>query len=151
MVLCFYRRSARINKCWHERSGLQSFAVRRSTGNDVSGPLFSSLFSIFSFFFSVATFSHRRSARIKKPHLGAPWQSFCILQAVRCFRQSASAPPLAPLGWNFHNKVMNNEMGLNAKNIMNSTGSCKTERVYSVHRPKLKKCLSCLKLDTDLI
>ena len=62
-----------------------------------------------------------------------------------------SASPLAPLGWYFHNKVMNTEMGLNAKNIMNSTGSCKTERVYSVHRPKLEKCLSCLKLDTDLI
>ena len=36
---------------WHERSALQSVAVRRSTGNDVSGPLFSSLFSI-PFFFS---------------------------------------------------------------------------------------------------
>ena len=29
---------------WHERSALQSVAVRRSTGNDVSGPLFSPLF-----------------------------------------------------------------------------------------------------------
>ena len=50
-------------------AALQSVAVRRSTGNDVSGPLFSPLFSIFSIFFfpfSVATFSHRRSARIKK-------------------------------------------------------------------------------------
>ena len=28
----------------HERSALQSFVVRRSTGNDVSGPLFSPLF-----------------------------------------------------------------------------------------------------------
>ena len=36
---------------WHERSALQSVAVRRSTGNDVSGPLFSPLFSIpFSIF-----------------------------------------------------------------------------------------------------
>ena len=39
-------------------------AVRRSTGNDVSGPLFSSLF--FLFFSSVVYFSHRRSALIKK-------------------------------------------------------------------------------------
>ena len=42
---------------------------RRSTGNDVSGPLFSPffsfLFSFFSFIFSVVYFSHRRSARIK--------------------------------------------------------------------------------------
>ena len=37
------------------------------TGNDVSGPLFSPLFSIFFHsIFSVATFSHRRSAQIKK-------------------------------------------------------------------------------------
>ena len=39
---------------WHERSALQSVAVRRSTGNDVSGPLFSPLFSIpFHFPFSI--------------------------------------------------------------------------------------------------
>ena len=31
-------------------AALQSVAVRRSTGNDVSGPLFSPLFSIFSIF-----------------------------------------------------------------------------------------------------
>ena len=46
-------------------AALQSVAVRRSTCNDVSGPLFSPLF-FFHFPFSVATFSHRRSARIKK-------------------------------------------------------------------------------------
>ena len=75
---------------WHERSALQSVAVRRSTGNDVSGPLFAraggvpvsrrsggrlattSVATIFiiifppRFLFSVVTFSHRRSARIKK-------------------------------------------------------------------------------------
>ena len=82
---------------------VQSVAVRRATGNDDSGPLFSPLFfwherqrcsrlplggrlattivdgyfhhyflffpiffHFFHFFFSVATFSHRRSARIKK-------------------------------------------------------------------------------------
>ena len=32
-------------------AALQSVAVRQSTGNDVSGPLFSPLFSIFSIFF----------------------------------------------------------------------------------------------------
>ena len=54
---------------WHERSALQSVAVRRSTGNDVSGLLFSPLFIFPIFFpipFSAATFSHRRSAQIKK-------------------------------------------------------------------------------------
>ena len=35
---------------WHERSALQSVGVRRSTGNDVSGPLF---LPLFSFFFSI--------------------------------------------------------------------------------------------------
>ena len=44
-----------IFKYWHKRLALQSVAVRRSTGNYVSGPLFSQLFfqfSIFSPFFS---------------------------------------------------------------------------------------------------
>ena len=36
---------------WHERSALQSVVVRRWTGNDVSGPLFSSLFSFLFFLF----------------------------------------------------------------------------------------------------
>ena len=31
---------------WHERSALQSVAIRRSTGNDMSGPLFSFLGSV---------------------------------------------------------------------------------------------------------
>ena len=49
-------------------AALQSVAVRRLTGNDVSGPLFSPLFIFFPFFFifSVVTFSRRRSAQIKK-------------------------------------------------------------------------------------
>ena len=62
-----------IEKCeeymqynWHELSALQLVAVRRSTGNDVSGPLFSPLFSFSIPFFPVATFSHRRSALIQK-------------------------------------------------------------------------------------
>ena len=82
-------------------------AFGRPPGNDVSGHykhhyLF---FFHFPFFFSVATFSHRRSARIKKliqrkllrmpknlgvdtfpdpvAHFGAPWQPYWILQVVR--------------------------------------------------------------------
>ena len=115
---------------WHERSALQSVAVRRSTGIDVSGPLFwhkrcqavrrcrrwaiapgaaRLVFTIIFFppFFSVATFSHRRGARIKKlilqkwlempnnlglipfpdpvSHFLAPWRPFWILQAILCF------------------------------------------------------------------
>ena len=46
-------------------AALQSVAVRRSTGNDVSGHYFRRYFFLFSFF-SVVNFSHRRSARIKK-------------------------------------------------------------------------------------
>ena len=55
----------------HKRSALQSVAVRRSTGNDVSGhkKLLYFLFLFFRFFscffppfFSIVTFSHRRSA-----------------------------------------------------------------------------------------
>ena len=37
---------------WHERSALQSVAVRRLTGNDVSGHYFHRYFS-FPFFFSL--------------------------------------------------------------------------------------------------
>ena len=90
--------------CWHERSALQSVAVRQSTGNDISGPLFSPFFFIFQFFFSVATFSYRRSARIQKliwqkwlemannlgldpfpepvGHFGAPWRPFWIFEVL---------------------------------------------------------------------
>ena len=51
----------------YERSALQSVNVRWSSGNDDIGPLFSLLFSsIFLFFVSIATFSHIRSAQIKK-------------------------------------------------------------------------------------
>merc|ERR1711954_400716 len=72
-----------------------------------------------AFFFSVATFSHRRSARIKKlilrkltgspknlgvdtfpdplRHFGAPWRPFWILQVVRRGRRLASAPFAARL------------------------------------------------------
>ena len=60
----------RNHSYWHERSALQLVTVRRLTGNDVSGPLFSPLpffSSPFSIpFSSVATFFHRRSAWIKK-------------------------------------------------------------------------------------
>ena len=45
----FVRNRVNLNN-WHERSALQSVAVRRSTGNDVSGPLFSPLFIFFSHF-----------------------------------------------------------------------------------------------------
>ena len=116
---------------------LDSFgaSLRRSSGWHSGGrllamtqqPLFSSvfsfffppLFSLFSVFFSVATFSHRRSARIKKliqrkltgtpknlgvdtfpdplRHFGAPWRPFWILQAVRRCRRLASAPFAARL------------------------------------------------------
>ena len=78
-------------------------------------PLFSSVFSFFfppRFLSSVATFSHRRSARIKNLfslnlgvdtfpdpliHFGAPWRPFWILQAVRRCRRLASAPFAARL------------------------------------------------------
>ena len=78
---------------------------------------FSPLF--FPRFFSIATFSHRRSAWIKKliyqkltgtpknlkvdtfpdpvGHFGAHWRPFWILQAVRCCRRWASAPGAARL------------------------------------------------------
>ena len=59
---------------WHEQAAFQRSAFRRSafgcstTGSDVVATIFISLFSFFfpRFFSSVATFSHRRSARIKK-------------------------------------------------------------------------------------
>ena len=64
---------------WHKRAAFQQSAFGRSTaGNDVVATIIISLFSFFSLFFSfipvfpplffssVATFSHRRSARIKK-------------------------------------------------------------------------------------
>ena len=49
-------------------AALQSVAVRRSTGNDVVATISAVIFLNFfpPFFFSIATFSHRRSARIKK-------------------------------------------------------------------------------------
>ena len=112
-------------------------SVRRSSGRRSGGrllamtqwPLFSSVFPFFSpvffpqyfscFFSSVATPSHRRSARIKKLiqqkllrtpknlgvhtfpdplcHFGAPWRPFWILQAVRRCRRLASAPFAARL------------------------------------------------------
>ena len=85
--------------------------------NDVSGLLFSPIsFAgtssvFFQFHFSVATFSHRRSARIKKlilrkllkmannlgldpfpdpvGHFGAPWRPFWILQVFYVSHRSA--------------------------------------------------------------
>ena len=57
---------------WHERSAFQRSAFGRSTaGNDVVATIFIRLFLFFPpffspvFFSSVATFSHRRIARIK--------------------------------------------------------------------------------------
>ena len=75
-------------------------AFGRSTGNDVSGNYFHhSFFSPPFFFSSVTTFSHKRSARIKKlilmgtpknlwvdlfsdpvGHFGAPWKPFWIFE-----------------------------------------------------------------------
>ena len=100
-------------------------AFERSTGNDVSGH-YKHHYSwrervAFqrSAFSSVATFSHRRSAWIKKlfsesclehpktlgktpfqdpiGHFGAPWRPFWILQVVRRCRRLASAPFAARL------------------------------------------------------
>ena len=81
-------------------------AFGRLTGNNVSGHYKRHYFPfLFSFFFSVVYFYHRRSARIKKLiqrkltgtpknlgvdtfpdplcHFGAPWRPFWILQAVQ--------------------------------------------------------------------
>ena len=68
---------------------------------------------IFSLFFSVVYFSHRRSARIKKlrmpknlrvetypepvGYFGAPWWPYWILQAVRRCKRWVSAPGAAML------------------------------------------------------
>ena len=56
--------------CWHKRASFQWLAFGRLTaGNDVVATKFSIQFffpCLPPFFFSVATFSHRRSARIKK-------------------------------------------------------------------------------------
>ena len=112
---------------WHERAAFQ----RSTAGNDVVATLITSLFFIFSRFFyspfffpSVATFSHRRSARIKKliqrkllrmpknlgadtlpdpvALFGAPQQPFLILQAVNeCPRRHLDGILL----FNFHSKV----------------------------------------------
>ena len=51
-----------ITLFWHERSALQSVAVRLSTGNDISGNNFHRYFFSVFFLFSVVTFSPRRSA-----------------------------------------------------------------------------------------
>ena len=52
---------------WRERAAFQQSAFGWSTaGNDVVATIFIRLFFFFPFFSSVATFSHRRSARIKK-------------------------------------------------------------------------------------
>ena len=73
-------------------------------------------------FFSVATFSHRRSARIKKVilqkprgdtfpgpvgHFGAPYRLFWILQAVQRCRRWASDPGAARLLFEKHFIYMN--------------------------------------------
>ena len=51
---------------WHERPPFQSVAVQAVDWHDDSGPLFSLFFSATFPLFSVTTFSHRRSAWIKK-------------------------------------------------------------------------------------
>ena len=51
---------------WNERAAFQRSAFGQSTdGNDVVATIFITFFSP-NYFFSVATFSHRRSAQIKK-------------------------------------------------------------------------------------
>ena len=44
---------------WHKRSALQSVAIRRSTGNEVSGHYFHRYFLLF-FFFSFSFFLRRQ-------------------------------------------------------------------------------------------
>ena len=61
---CYPRKRGATN--WHERVAFQRPAFGRSTtGNDVVATIFIRFF-LFHFFPSVATFFHRRSARIKK-------------------------------------------------------------------------------------
>ena len=56
-----------LSKVLARAAALQSVAVRRSTGNDVSGHYFRRYFLFFFFsFFPVVNFSHRRNTRIKK-------------------------------------------------------------------------------------
>ena len=92
-------------------SSLSAFG--RLTGNDVSGHQKRPYFLPPPFFFSsVGTFSHRRSARIKRTYLvksdgsaqkpmgrllSRPGQPFWILQAVRRCRRWVSAPGAAIL------------------------------------------------------
>ena len=54
------------SKNWHERSAFQSVAGQAVDWHDDSEALFSLFFFLFFSLFSVTTFSHRRSARIKK-------------------------------------------------------------------------------------
>ena len=94
---------------WHERAAFQRSSLGRSTtGNDVVATILISLISVlFSPFspFSAVTFSHRKSAWIKKlisqklagapknlgvhpfpdpiGHFGAPWQPFQIFEVLR--------------------------------------------------------------------
>ena len=73
-LLKFLKSQNMKGNIWHERAEFQQSAFGRSTaGNDVVATIFISLFSpppffpIFpQLFFSVTTFYHRRSARIKK-------------------------------------------------------------------------------------
>ena len=80
------------------------------------------------FFFSVVTFSHRRSARIKKlilqkllktaknlgvdtiqdpiGHFGAPWRPLWILKAVQRFSRWASAPIAARLVYHWQTQII---------------------------------------------
>ena len=101
---------------WCERAVFQRSAFGRSTaGNDVVATIFIRIFlfffPFFPFFFSVVTFSHRRSARIKKliiqkltgaprgRHLSRPrWPFWGPLAAILDFVGGELTPP-SPLGW----------------------------------------------------
>ena len=138
------RSTGTLQTYWHKWSLLQLITFMQSTGLlfsqllaraagvavgrlqavDWQRRLWTTIFIIifhhfFHFFFSVATFSHRRSARIKKliqrkwlqmannlgwdpfpdavGHFGAPSRPFWILQAVQLCRRRASAPSAARL------------------------------------------------------
>ena len=94
---------------WQEWRRYSRSLFRRSTGNNVSGHYFCCysfiihfFLPVFQLFFFIGTFSHRRSARMKKlilqkwlkmannlgsdpfpdpvGHFGAPWRPFWILQ-----------------------------------------------------------------------